>query len=171
MFKMIQEIISMPRADSGYPHNFGVNSWVFKDDKFETEAKTNSGHRECPLLACTEHTQYPLLACCVSTYTRTHTFISHSPCVYVYLSVSHSLSLSLSLSLTHTLTLHLTNSLDCLLPLPSVLSLALSLSFPLFLSHSLGFVYHQLFSFILLCKIDFKKRLQETIMLENIHST
>ncbi len=26
VYKMIQEIISMPRADSGYPHNFMVNS-------------------------------------------------------------------------------------------------------------------------------------------------
>ncbi len=43
VYKMIQEIISMPRADSGYPRNFGINSWVFKDDESETEAKTNSG--------------------------------------------------------------------------------------------------------------------------------
>ncbi len=32
-YKMIREIISMPRADSGYPIIFGVNSWVFKDDE------------------------------------------------------------------------------------------------------------------------------------------
>ncbi len=29
----------MSRADSGCPHNFGVNSWVFKDD--ESEAGQN----------------------------------------------------------------------------------------------------------------------------------
>ncbi len=40
----------MPRADSGYPHNFMFNSWVFKDDESESEAKTNSGPRVCLLL-------------------------------------------------------------------------------------------------------------------------
>ncbi len=50
MAKMIQEIISMLRADSGYPHNFMVNSWVFRDDESESEVKTNSGPGVCPLL-------------------------------------------------------------------------------------------------------------------------
>ncbi len=74
---MIQEIISMLRADSGYPHIFMVNSWVFKDDESKSEAKTNSGPRVCPLLvegphfACVEHAQCPLLAYCVSVYTHT----------------------------------------------------------------------------------------------------
>ncbi len=40
MYKMIREIISMPRVDSGYPHNFGVNSCVFMNDESETETKT-----------------------------------------------------------------------------------------------------------------------------------
>ncbi len=68
MAKMIQEIISIPRADSGYLHNFMVNSWVFKDDESESEAKTNSGSWVCPLLvkgphfACVEHAQCLLLA-------------------------------------------------------------------------------------------------------------
>ncbi len=63
MYKMIQEIISMPRASLGYLHNFGVNSSVFKDES-KTEAKTNSGHRMCSLLVgsllltCTEHAQH-----------------------------------------------------------------------------------------------------------------
>ncbi len=30
MVKMIREIISMPRADSGYPHYYTVNAWVFR---------------------------------------------------------------------------------------------------------------------------------------------
>ncbi len=69
VYKIIREIISMLRVDSGYSHNFGVNSWVFKDHRSETEAKTKSGHWVCPLLvrslplACTEHAQRPLLAC------------------------------------------------------------------------------------------------------------
>ncbi len=50
MYKMIQEIISVPRVDWGYLHNFMVNPWVFKDDASETDAKTNSRHRVCPLL-------------------------------------------------------------------------------------------------------------------------
>ncbi len=68
MYKMIQEIILTPRADSSNAHNFRVNSWGFKDDESETEAKTNSGHRVHPLLvgslllACTEPAQRPLLA-------------------------------------------------------------------------------------------------------------
>ncbi len=62
----------MPRAHSGYPHNFMVDSWVFKDD--ESEAKTNSGPRVCPLLvespyfACVEHAQCPLLAIYMCIY-------------------------------------------------------------------------------------------------------
>ncbi len=78
MYKINREMISMPRADSGYLHKFGVNSWGFKDDESETEVKTNSGHRVCPLLfgsslyACTEHGQRPLLACGVSVRTHTH---------------------------------------------------------------------------------------------------
>ncbi len=79
---MIQEIILMPRADSGYPHNFMVNSCVFKDDESESEVKTNSGPRVCPLLVknphftCVEHAQCPLLAHCVSTHTVVY-FKSH----------------------------------------------------------------------------------------------
>ncbi len=72
----------MPRADSSYPHNyFMVDSWVFKDDESESEAKTNSGPRVCPLLVesshfrCAEHAQCPLLAHCVSIHTHTHTSI------------------------------------------------------------------------------------------------
>ncbi len=51
----------MLRADSGYPHNFMVNFWVFKDDQSESEVKTNSGPLVCVLLiegphfACVEH--------------------------------------------------------------------------------------------------------------------
>ncbi len=33
MYKMIREIISKPKVDSGYPLNFMVNSWDFKDDE------------------------------------------------------------------------------------------------------------------------------------------
>ncbi len=72
VYKMIQEIISMPRVDSGYPHNFAINSWVFKDDKSETETKTNNGHFVCPLLAYTEYAQRPFLAFCVSTHRCAH---------------------------------------------------------------------------------------------------
>ncbi len=50
IYKTIREIISMPRADSCYPHNFMVNSWVFKDDVSESEAKTDSRHWVCLLL-------------------------------------------------------------------------------------------------------------------------
>ncbi len=69
----------MPRADSGYPHNFMINSWVFKGNESESEVKTNSGPRVCLLLvegphfACVEHAECPLLAHRVSTYSRTHT--------------------------------------------------------------------------------------------------
>ncbi len=44
-----------------------ANSWVFKDEESESEAKTNSEPRVCPLLvegppfACVEHAQCPLL--------------------------------------------------------------------------------------------------------------
>ncbi len=44
MYKMIREIISMPRADSHYPNNFMVNSWVFKDEESESDAKTKNRH-------------------------------------------------------------------------------------------------------------------------------
>ncbi len=78
IYKMIWEIISMPRADSGYYHNFGVNSWIFKNDESETKAKTDSRYWVCPLLAgrpllaCTEHAQSPLLAHHVSACGRIH---------------------------------------------------------------------------------------------------
>ncbi len=45
IYKMVQEIISIRRADSGYPHNFIVDFWVFKDDESKSEAKTNSRPR------------------------------------------------------------------------------------------------------------------------------
>ncbi len=67
----------MPRADSGYPHNFMVNSWVLKDDESESEVKTNIGPRVCLLLVeglhftCVEHAQCPLLAHHVSKHTHT----------------------------------------------------------------------------------------------------
>ncbi len=79
IYKMIQEIILMPRADPGYPHNFMVNLWVFNVDKSESEAKTNSGLSVCLLLvegphfACVERAPCPLLAHCVSVHTHTHT--------------------------------------------------------------------------------------------------
>ncbi len=52
----------MPRADLGYPHNFMVDSWIFKDDESETDAKTKNRHQVCPLLAWRVHAQSPLLA-------------------------------------------------------------------------------------------------------------
>ncbi len=79
IYKMVPEIISIPRADSGYPHNFMVDSWVSKDDESESEVKTNSGPRLCPLLVesphfvCVEHAHFLLLAHCVSACTHTHT--------------------------------------------------------------------------------------------------
>ncbi len=79
---MVQQIISIPRADSGYPHNFMVDSWVFKDDESESAAKTYSGPRVCPLLvksphfACVEHAQCPLLAHCKHARTHANTFAS-----------------------------------------------------------------------------------------------
>ncbi len=88
MYKMIREIISMPRADSGYPHNFMVNSWVFKDEESESDAKTNSRHRVCLLLVeyllltWRVHAQRSLLAHCVNTYL--HIYILHMYlCVHV----------------------------------------------------------------------------------------
>ncbi len=78
MVKMIQEIISIPRIDSGHPHSFMVNFWVFKDDKSESDAKTNSGHRVClllvesPLLVWRVHAKSLLLAYCVSIYIQTY---------------------------------------------------------------------------------------------------
>ncbi len=68
----------MQRTDSGYPHNFMVDSWVFKDDESESEAKTNRGPRVCPLLveglhfAYLEHAQCPLLAHSVSVHIHLH---------------------------------------------------------------------------------------------------
>ncbi len=44
---MIPEIISMPIHR--LPHNFRVDSGVFKHDESKTEAKTNSGYRVCTL--------------------------------------------------------------------------------------------------------------------------
>ncbi len=46
MYKLVREIIVMPSVDSGYPHYFGVNSWVFKDDMAKTEAKTKNLNTE-----------------------------------------------------------------------------------------------------------------------------
>ncbi len=80
----------MPRADSGYPHNFMVNSWVLKDVESESEIKTNSGPRVCPHLvegpyfACVEHAQCLLLAHCVSTHTHTHTHTHKNKQTKVY---------------------------------------------------------------------------------------
>ncbi len=73
MYKMIREIVSMPRADSGYPHNFMVRSWVFKDDESESDTKTNSRYRVCPLLAWRVHAQSLLSTHHVNTHTHTHT--------------------------------------------------------------------------------------------------
>ncbi len=84
MYKMIWEILSMPRADSGYPYNFMVNCWVFKDDESKSDAKTKSRHRGClllvrsPLSAWRVHAQSPLLAHCVNTLFLTIFCRSHS---------------------------------------------------------------------------------------------
>ncbi len=67
MYKMIREIISMPRADSVNLHNFGVNPWVFKNDLSKIEAKTNSEHRVCQLLVGS-------LLFAHYVYTRTHSY-------------------------------------------------------------------------------------------------
>ncbi len=50
IYKRIQVIISMPRADSGYTHNFMVKFWVFKDDESKSESKTNNRPWVCSLL-------------------------------------------------------------------------------------------------------------------------
>ncbi len=78
LHKMIQEIISMLRADSGCPHNFMVDSWVFKDDDSESEAKTNSGHRimsalgpKSTLRMCRTRTMSAIGALCKCTHTHT----------------------------------------------------------------------------------------------------
>ncbi len=78
---MIQEIISMPRVDSCYLHNFMVNFWVSKDDESESDAKTNSRHRVylllvgSPLLAWSVHAQSPLLAHYVRRRRHMHIYI------------------------------------------------------------------------------------------------
>ncbi len=51
IYKMIREILSMQRADSGYLHKFEIKSCAFEDDEFENEGKTNNVHRMCLLLA------------------------------------------------------------------------------------------------------------------------
>ncbi len=62
----------MPRADAGYPHNFEVDSEIFKKDEPETEVKINNLHRVSSLLFGS-----PFLACTGSPlfahYTHTHT--------------------------------------------------------------------------------------------------
>ncbi len=74
----------MPRADSFYAHNFMVNSWVSKGDESESEVKTNSRPRVCPLLvegphfAYIEHAQCSLLAHCVSANARIYLYIQKS---------------------------------------------------------------------------------------------
>ncbi len=45
----------MPRMKAHYPYHLGVDSGVFKDDEFKTEAKTNSRPIGSPLFACEEH--------------------------------------------------------------------------------------------------------------------
>ncbi len=83
--KMIREIISMPRADLGHPHNFIVNSWVFMDDESESDAKINSRHGVClllvgsPLLAWRIHAQSPLLAHCVKSHTHLSLYVTFPP--------------------------------------------------------------------------------------------
>ncbi len=67
---MVREIISIPRADSGHPHNFMVDSWVFKDDESESEAETKSGPRVCPLLVESPH------------FTHTQIYILY---IYIYI--------------------------------------------------------------------------------------
>ncbi len=56
-------------VDSGHPHNFMVNSWVFKNDESETDAKINNRLQVCPLLAWRVHAQSVLGTLWV--YTRT----------------------------------------------------------------------------------------------------
>ncbi len=84
VYKMIREILSMPGADSGYPLNFMISSWVFKDGESESDVKTNSRHRVCllfvgsPLLAWRVHAQSLLLTHCVNTPMYIHTYIHSS---------------------------------------------------------------------------------------------
>ncbi len=74
MVKMIREIILMPRADSGYPHNFMVYSWVFKGDEYESDAKTNSRHRVCSRLEVRSwHEEYIHSVCSWHIVSSTHT--------------------------------------------------------------------------------------------------
>ncbi len=92
MYKMIREIILIPREDSGYLHNFMVNSWVFKNNASESDAKTNSRHRVClllvgsPLLAWRVNAQSPLLTHCVNTHThaRARNFFTKSELEFFY---------------------------------------------------------------------------------------
>ncbi len=90
IYKTVQEIISIPRADSGYPYNFMVDSWVFNGDESKSEVKTNSGPRVCLLLvgsphcACVEHAQCPLLAHCLSTHTP-HTELLNKEQIRIFL--------------------------------------------------------------------------------------
>ncbi len=83
----------MRRVDSGYPYNFRVYSWVFKNDESETEAKTNRGHWVCLLLVgsppCTEHAQCLLLTCHVSTYTPYCTALGLFLFIYIYIIFSY----------------------------------------------------------------------------------
>ncbi len=64
---MIRENNFNAKSRHRLPHNFRVDSRVFKNDEPKTEVKTNSGHRVCPplvrssLLACPEHVQSSLL--------------------------------------------------------------------------------------------------------------
>ncbi len=80
IYKMIPEIISKPREDSGYPHNFMVNSSVFKGDESESKGKTDNGPGVCPLLVkglplcmCRTCTMSTLGTLCKYTHTHTHT--------------------------------------------------------------------------------------------------
>ncbi len=42
IYKTVQEIISIPRADLGYPHNSMVDSWVFKNEESESEDRCHA---------------------------------------------------------------------------------------------------------------------------------
>ncbi len=70
----------MPKSDTGYPQNLGVDSISFKDDALETKAKTNNRHPVHLLLignlplAWTEHTPSPLFAHYIHTYSRMRTY-------------------------------------------------------------------------------------------------
>ncbi len=54
-----------------------VNSKVLKDDESTNEAKTNSRHPMCLLLAYTEHAQSPFIVHYENTHTHTqiHAFV------------------------------------------------------------------------------------------------